>query len=182
MTGTKIKMLLQIVSMALVVGIFGCAGETQNEQLLIRKGSVSKLEISIEKHTKTGNKITPETALLAILDIYKSKDKYIETNEKPIDIYVMYGTDYWTENQKSKTFELTFAHQVVESPNGQLYEYRIDMIYDTQELSHLEQLDYRFPRDEDDIDVYREFIKELEGFRLASGLEPQSIRIVKEKI
>ena len=119
---------------------------------------------------------------MPFLRFISHKKTIATTNEKPIDIYAIYDSDYWQENRESETFEITFAHQVVEESNGPLYEYRITLIYSTEPFEGIEEFDLRFPRDKDDLDSYKKSIKQSKGFKKASTIDEQRIEIIKEKI
>jgi len=174
--------ILSILSFVAVLLFMSCSNQGQNKQPITKKGAVEKLEQVIEKFKGKDEKITPSIALNAILEIYNSKRTITETNEKPIDLYVIYDYGYWQENRESETFEITFAHQVVEEPNGPLYEYRITMIYDTQLFEGIKEFDLRYSRDKDDLDSYKGAIMQSNGFKMASSTEAKRIEIIKEDI
>ncbi|WP_452231335.1 hypothetical protein [Lacinutrix sp. MEBiC02595] len=153
--------------------------ETENPKI-IKKGATEELEKIIAENLKGKSEINPEIALKSIIELYqKNENIAIESNEKPIGIYVIYGTDYWKED--SETFELCFAHQKVDSNNGNLYEYRIDMIYEPNNFKGIEEFDVRYNSNMDIVNFKKSIIISI-GFKKAFDIEPTKVEIIKEQI
>ena len=167
----------------IVVLIFSsCSNPKQKEQLITKKGSVENLEKIIEKLKDEDQNITPNIALNAILELYKSNNAKTITNEKPIAMYVLYDSDYWNENRTAETFDITFAHQVVEQVNGPLFEYRITLIYNTEPFKGIEAFFLKFRTDTDNLDSFIQSIKNSKGFKKALTHKEQLIELIKEEL
>lgn len=153
--------------------------ETENA-INIRKGSTGELEKIVAKHLNGESDLNPEIALKSIIELYQNtKDEVVESNENPIDIYVIYGTDYWKEY--AETFEIIFAHQKVDQNNGVLYEFRIDLIYDPSNFKGVEEFSVGYDSTMDIEDFKNSVIKSI-GFQKAFKIEPRKIEIIKEQI
>src|SRR5690606_13391136 len=112
-----------IIPILVSILFLGCNSSEKNERKIVIKGQVDKLEEIVGVNLKGNSEMNPEIALNSIVELYQSnKSTIVESNEKPIDIYVIYGTDYWKED--AETFEIAFAHQKVDQNDGNLYEYR----------------------------------------------------------
>ena len=157
-----------------------CNSSVKNGNNIIRKGQVDKLEKIVDANLNGNSELNPEIALNSIAELYQSNTNImVESNEKPIDIYVIYGTDYWKED--AETFEIAFAHQNVDQNDGNLYEYRIDMIYEPSDFKEITEFDLRHDSTSD----LKEFIKSIEvsdGFQKAMKIKPLRIELIKEQI
>jgi len=153
--------------------------ETENA-IIIKRGSTEELEKIVAKNMKGESDLNPEIALKSIVELYQNtKDEVVESNENPIDIYVIYGTDYWKEY--AETFEIIFAHQKVDQNDGNLYEYRIDIIYDPTDFKGIEEFSVGYDSTMDIEDFKNSAIKSI-GFQKAFKIEPRKIEIIKEQI
>ena len=147
---------------------------------IIRKGGTEELDKIITENLKGESDFNPEIAFKSIIELYQeNKNIVVESNENPIGIYVIYGTDYWKED--SETFELSFSHQKVDSNNGNLYEYRIDMIYEPNDFKGIEEFDVRYNSNMNIGDFKKSVIESI-GFKKAFDIEPTKIEIIKEQI
>ncbi len=147
--------------------------------VIIKRDSTEELNKIIQENMRGKSDFNPEIALESIIKLYLNKGKDFESNERPIDIYVIYGTGYWKENLE--TFEIIFAHQKVDQNNGNLYEYRIEMIYDPIEFRGVEEFDVGYDSTMD-IDGFKKSIINSIGFEKASNSKPMKIEIIKESI
>jgi len=164
----------------LLIPFLGCISSEKNEIRIITKGQVDKLEKIVNSHLNSKFELSPETALNSIIELYQdNKNINVKSNEKPIDIYVIYGTDYWKEN--AKTFEISFAHQKVEPNDGNLYEYRIDMVYKPIEFKEINEFDLRYDSTLD-LKEFEKSIRESKGFQKAVKTKPIKVIIIKEQI
>ena len=170
-----------IILLILVSILFlGCNSSGKNGIKIIVKGQVDKLEKIVDSNSNGKSELNPETALISIIELYQANKKItVESNEKPIDIYVIYGADYWKED--AETFEIAFAHQKVDQNNGNLYEYRIDMIYKPTGFKEIEEFDLRYDSTLD-IKQFEKSIRESHGFQKALKTKPMKVEIIKEQI
>ena len=143
-------------------------------------GATEKLEKIISNNINNRKGINPKIALNLILEFYKENDKNsIKTKETPIELYVIYNTDYWTEN--SKTFEITFANQIVERIDSILYEYRITLIYNPKEFEGIKEFDLRYTN-KDNLEFFKTQIQQSVGYNKALLSKPIMIEIIREEI
>jgi len=170
------KIILILVSILFL----GCNPSGKNGTKIIVKGQVDKLKKIVDANLNDKSELNPETALNSIIELYQAnKNITVESNEKPIDIYVIYGTDYWKE--EAKTFEISFAHQRVDQNDGNLYEYRIDMIYIPAEFKEMAEFDLRYDSTLD-LKQFEKSIRESHGFQKALKTKPMKVEIIKEQI
>nr|WP_321222443.1 hypothetical protein [uncultured Psychroserpens sp.] len=147
---------------------------------IVRKGATEALDNIITQNLNDESTFNPKIALNSIIELYqKNKNRVIESNEKPIDIYVIYRTDNWIED--SQTFELSVSHQKVDSNTGNLYEYRIDMIYDSNDFKGIDEFDVRY-NSNINIEDFKKSVIESVGFKIAMDIQPIKIEIIKEQI
>jgi hypothetical protein len=159
---------------------FGCNSIEKKGSKIILKGQVDKLEKNVDSNLNGNSELNPEIALNSILELYLTdKSIKVKSNEKPIDIYVIYGVGYCKEDAES--FEIAFAHQMVDQNDGNLYEYRIDMIYEPSEFKEITEFDMRHDSTSD-LKQFRKAIEESVGFQKAIKLKPMKIELIKEQI
>ncbi|NHF61623.1 hypothetical protein FK220_019920 [Flavobacteriaceae bacterium TP-CH-4] len=170
------KIILILVSILFL----GCNSSGKNGSKIILKGQVDKLEQIVNSNLNGNSELNPVIALNSIVELYQSnKSSTVESNEKPIDIYVIYGTDYWKDD--AKTFEIAFAHQKVDQNDGNLYEYRIDMIYEPSDFKEIAEFDLRHDSTSD-LKEFKKSIEESDGFQKALKIKPMKIELIKEQI
>lgn len=146
---------------------------------IVTSGSTEGLEKIIARSRNGTDELTPELALNSIIELFKGLDEdQMGLSEKPIDLYVVYGTEYWVANKE--TFEITFAHQLLE--DSLLYEYRITLIYKPEYFDGIEGLDLRYSNDNDDLTSFTTEVQQSIGYMKASTLSPYRIEIIKEEI
>jgi hypothetical protein len=170
------KIILILVSILLL----GCNSSEKKGTEIIVKGQADKLKNILDSNLNGKTELNPEIALNSIIELYQSnKNLIVESNEKPIDIYVIYGTDYWKED--AETFEIAFAHQKVDPNDGNLYEYRIDMIYEPSEFKGIAEFDLRH-NSTSDLKQFEKSIKESDGFKKGLKIKPLKVEVNKERI
>ncbi len=148
--------------------------------LTVTRGSTEELKKIIDKNLNGKSELNPKIALESIIELYNNtKNEVVVSNEKPIDIYVIYGTDHWKED--AETFEIAFAHQKVDKKNANLYEYRIDMVYDSSDFKEIQEFNVRFDSTLG-IDEFKKAVTKSIGFQKALNIKPKKIEIVKEQI
>jgi hypothetical protein len=170
----------RIILILVSILFLGCNSSGKNRNKIILKGQVEKLEQIVYSNLNGNSELNPIIALNSIVELYQSnKNITLESNEKPIDIYVIYRTDYWKDD--AKTFEITFAHQKVDQNDGNLYEYRIDMIYEPSDFKEIMEFYLRHDSTSD-LKEFKKSIEESDGFQKALKIKPMKIELTKEQI
>lgn len=175
----------QFLLLILIFTMSSCINEKRNKQFVLKFGDIDKLEENIEKFVGKEGQITPDIALNSIVETSKLKDQVslgTKTKENPIDLYVTYSVDYWSEYNDVETFEITFAHQTLEGVNNKLFEYRITLIYNFEPFEKIEEFSLKFPIDEKDLKSFEKTVRSSLGFEKASTLRTGKIEISKETI
>ena len=173
---------LKVIFILVSTLCLGCNPNGKNGTKIVVKGQVDKLEKIVDTNLNGESELNPEIALNSIVELYLSnKNITVESNENPIDIYVTYGTDYWRENTDNKTFEISIAHQKVDQNDGNLYEYRIDIIYNPTEFKGITNFDLGY-NSTSDLEQFKKSMKESDGFKKALKIKPMRVEIIKEQI
>ena len=173
----KISKIILILTSVLFLG---CNSNGKNGTKIIVKGQADNLKKIVDANLNGKSELNPEIALNSIVELCQSnKNISVESNEKPIDIYVIYGTDYWKED--AETFEIAFSHQKVDQNDGNLYEYRIDMIYEPSEFKEIAKFDMRYDPTLD-LKQFKKSIRESNGFQKALKMKPVKVEIIKKRI
>jgi len=171
---------LKIILILVSILFLGCNSSGKNGTKIIVKGQVGKLEKIVDANLNGKSELNPEIAMNSIIELYQSnKNSKVDSNEEPIDVYVIYGTDYWKED--AETFEIVFAHQNVDQNDGNLYEYRIDMVYEPLEFKGIVEFDLRHDSTFD-LRQFKKSIKESDGFKKALEVKPLKVELIKEQI
>ncbi len=174
--------ILKVIFILVLILCLGCNTSRKNRTKIVVKGQVDKLEKIVHNNLNNESELNPEIVLNSIVELYLSdKNIIVGSNENPIDIYVTYGTDFWRENNKNKTFEISIAHQKVGENDGILYEYRIDMIYKPTEFKGITGFNLGY-NPTSDLGQFKKSIKESDGFKKALKIKPIRVEIIKERI
>lgn len=152
-----------------------------NEQteVYISESANSLKELLLNRVKKT-SRINAEIALKSIIELFEKSLIDTTSSEEPIDIYVIYGIDFWEENEEYETFQITLAHQVVE--NEVLYENRISLTYKPDDFEQIREFDQRFRRGLDNLKEFRMVVEDSPGFKKSLLSTPIKIEIIKEEI
>jgi hypothetical protein len=142
--------------------------------------STTKLKTILFDKVQDESQINPEIALESIVDLFESSSIDTTTNEQPINLYVIYDTDVWDEYDEDETFQITMAHQTVESQV--LYEYRITLIYEPSRFTGIKEFDLRFEKDAKSISDFKKKVIESPGYIKSLHSTPVRIEIIKEEI
>lgn len=166
------------------MSIIFCGCNTE-EGIGVESSSVKELKEIVSSNLNGLSQVTPEVALKSITELYeRNNSNKIVSNEKPIELYLTYGTDYWTEShyESSKTFEMTFAHQVVERADSVLYEYSITLVYSPEEFNGIDEFTLKYESNAGEFSTFKKTVIQSEGFQKASLTSPIKVKIVKEEI
>lgn len=124
--------------------------------------------------------ITTELILDSILKYIEDSEKLvINSNEKPIKLYVLYGVDYMIDDEK--TFQITIAHQKINPITKELNEHRVELHYLPSKFSDVKEDDIRL-EDEEKINVFLERVRKSKGFIRSLNHKPMRILVESEEI
>jgi hypothetical protein len=134
----------------------------------------------VRNGVKNTDFINTEILLGSVLKYIEScENTSVESTEKPIKLYLIYGIDYLIDDEK--TFQITIAHQKVDTKTKELYEYRVELHYLPDEFSDIEDYNIRL-EDETKINVFADKIRKSKGFIRSLKNKPMRILIESEII
>ncbi|WP_338765101.1 hypothetical protein WAF17_00960 [Bernardetia sp. ABR2-2B] len=124
--------------------------------------------------------ITIKVILDSILKYIENSEKQlVNSNEKPIKLYVLFGVDYMIDDEK--TFQITIAHQKMNPITKQLNEHRVELHYLPSKFSGVEEDDIRW-EDEEKINVFLERLRKSKGFIKSLSYKPMRVLVESEEI
>lgn len=166
--------------------VISCEGELNKEEVTSEEtniyisDSATALKALLYDKVNEESQINAEIALQSIIELFETSSIDTLTNEHPIDIYVIYGTELWAEYDEEETFQITLAHQTVE--NKVPYEYRVTLIYEPSKFTQIKEFDLRHKRDLNTIAHFTIAVKDSPGFKKTLLSSPIKIEIIKEEI
>lgn len=157
-----------------------CACHSQQAHIT-RRGDIQQFEQLINAQKGSEEHISPDICFRAIKAMLEAtREESIVTEEETIDLYVLYGTDYWQGS--IKTFDIVFAHQLVQASDSTLYEYGINLSYDPTDFQEIVEFQMNYRDGPDDMDYFSRKVRESIGFQKATAISPKRIEIWKEEI
>lgn len=122
--------------------------------------------------------ISPELALNAVTEFYHNHPSDLREEMENADLLVFQYGNY-SENGQDEKFELRFNRKIIDSRDGQLYEYRLTIYYDTDEVGNI--LAYNnWSMDCLTIDQFIKLSEQSLGYNLAKMATPIGYKITME--
>ena len=138
------------------------------------KDSKNALEQIVKSHI-TDNNITPESALISILEFYRTYKTDVEDENVDDDMLLFqYGAYDW--DGSGGRFEFNLTRQIVDPDDEEYYQVRLTLYYKTADIGEIESYNL-WSIDKPTIENWKKVITDTEGFKRAEKVKPFDYKV-----
>ncbi len=166
-------MRLRITLLIILVLLNSCGTDSKQKQIAVTE-SKKTLE-RIVNSTITDDNITPETALISILDFYRNyKTDTGRENADDDMLLFQYGTYDW--DGSGGKFEFNLTRQIADPDDEEFNQVKLTLYYQPADIGEIESFNL-WSIDKPTIDDWQKNIKETEGFKRATKARPFDYKV-----